>query len=299
MRKLILVMSLFVLMGTSACGSAGKDQSSEKTTPQKKKTAKTKPETTDAGNTAGNAKEKPKQETKPTPKPVTPAPAPKLETPSNQVAVRLISVTDGDTIKVNQNGKIVTVRYLLFDSSEEHKPNTCVELFSREAAQRNEALLRSGMITLEFEEKNKVDKYGRELAYVFVNGQSVEGTLLKEGYGRVAYIYYPPYKYLSSFQADEAVAKSQKLRIWSVPGFVTSNGFNTRMCVNKSASSTTPSTSKPATPPPPTTSTRSGATEYFANCTELRKKYPNGVPKGHPAYQAKMDRDKDGYACEK
>ncbi len=40
-------------------------------------------------------------------------------------------------------------------------------------------------------------------------------------------------------------------------------------------------------------------TELFANCTELRKKYPNGVPKGHPAYQDKMDRDKDGYACEK
>ncbi|MBM7653522.1 thermonuclease family protein [Neobacillus cucumis] len=297
MRKLILVMSLFVLMGTSACSSVGKDQPSEKTTPQAKKMAKTKPETTDAGNTAGSAKEKPKQETKSTPKPVAPAPAPKLG--SNQVAVTLISVTDGDTIKVNQNGKIVTVRYLLFDSSEEHKPKTCVELFSREAAQRNEALLRSGKITLEFEEKNKVDKYGRELAYVFVNGQSVEGTLLKEGFGRVAYIYYPPYKYLSSFQADEAVAKSRKLRIWSVPGFVTSNGFNTGMCVNKSASSATPSARKPTTPPPPTTNTGSGATEYFANCTELRKKYPNGVPKGHPAYQAKMDRDKDGYACEK
>ncbi|MCR4445438.1 excalibur calcium-binding domain-containing protein [Weizmannia coagulans] len=37
----------------------------------------------------------------------------------------------------------------------------------------------------------------------------------------------------------------------------------------------------------------------FANCTELRKKYPNGVPKGHPAYQEKMDRDHDNYACER
>lgn len=39
--------------------------------------------------------------------------------------------------------------------------------------------------------------------------------------------------------------------------------------------------------------------EYlFANCTELRGTYPHGVPSGHPAYQDKMDRDKDGYACE-
>ncbi len=36
----------------------------------------------------------------------------------------------------------------------------------------------------------------------------------------------------------------------------------------------------------------------FANCTELRKVHPAGVPKGHPAYQGKMDRDKDDYACE-
>ncbi|MFJ8259420.1 excalibur calcium-binding domain-containing protein [Peribacillus asahii] len=41
------------------------------------------------------------------------------------------------------------------------------------------------------------------------------------------------------------------------------------------------------------------ATVNFKNCTDLRKVYPNGVPKSHPAYQAKMDRDKDGYACER
>ncbi|PFJ42701.1 hypothetical protein COI99_30025 [Bacillus cereus] len=43
----------------------------------------------------------------------------------------------------------------------------------------------------------------------------------------------------------------------------------------------------------------SGASESFSNCTELRKKYPNGVPSSHPAYSAKLDRDKDGFACEK
>lgn len=36
----------------------------------------------------------------------------------------------------------------------------------------------------------------------------------------------------------------------------------------------------------------------FKNCTELKAVYPNGVAKGHPAYQAKMDRDNDGWACE-
>ncbi|MDQ0273562.1 excalibur calcium-binding domain-containing protein [Cytobacillus purgationiresistens] len=34
--------------------------------------------------------------------------------------------------------------------------------------------------------------------------------------------------------------------------------------------------------------------ESFANCTELTKVYPNGVPSSHPAYQSKIARDKDG-----
>lgn len=40
------------------------------------------------------------------------------------------------------------------------------------------------------------------------------------------------------------------------------------------------------------------SSENFSNCTELRTVYPAGVPKGHAAYQSKMDRDKDDYACE-
>lgn len=41
------------------------------------------------------------------------------------------------------------------------------------------------------------------------------------------------------------------------------------------------------------------AAESYKNCKELNKKYPKGVKKGHPAYSAKLDRDKDGWACEK
>ncbi|WP_060210295.1 MBL fold metallo-hydrolase [Sporosarcina koreensis] len=50
---------------------------------------------------------------------------------------------------------------------------------------------------------------------------------------------------------------------------------------------------KPVTKPAPVTQTN------FKNCTELRKVYPKGVSKDHPAYQPKMDRDKDGWACER
>lgn len=38
--------------------------------------------------------------------------------------------------------------------------------------------------------------------------------------------------------------------------------------------------------------------ESYKNCKLLREVYPNGVPEGHPAYESKHDRDKDGWACE-
>lgn len=217
-------------------------------------------------------------------------------TDPNQVPVTLVDTVDGDTIKVNYYGKVETVRYLLVDTPEEKKPGTCVQPFAVDAYNRNNQLVRSGTLTLEFEEKNKTDKYGRLLAYVFVSGTSVQETLLKEGFARVAYIYYPPYKYLSLYQTDEGIAKNQNLNIWSKPGYATAKGF--MGCVDPSAGSSSTGTSPQPTSPAPSTSTGGSGSEIFANCTELRKKYPNGVPKGHPAYQDKMDRDKDGYACE-
>ena len=37
----------------------------------------------------------------------------------------------------------------------------------------------------------------------------------------------------------------------------------------------------------------------FPNCTALRRVHPNGVQRGHCAYQRRMDRDNDGWACER
>ncbi|WP_325870412.1 excalibur calcium-binding domain-containing protein [Mammaliicoccus sciuri] len=40
-------------------------------------------------------------------------------------------------------------------------------------------------------------------------------------------------------------------------------------------------------------------TQHFGNCSSLRQVYPNGVPAGHPAYNGNLDRDHDGFACER
>lgn len=74
----------------------------------------------------------------------------------------------------------------------------------------------------------------------------------------------------------------------------------TTACVKSTSSSTTGGGKSTTTKP--STSTTKPATQTqtnFKNCTELRKVYPSGVSSSHPAYQSKMDRDKDGWACEK
>jgi micrococcal nuclease len=147
----------------------------------------------------------------------------------NQVSnlpITLIDVIDGDTIKVHVNGKVETVRYLLIDTPESRNPKTCVQLYAKEAFLRNSELVKSGKVTLEFEQGNTRDSYGRLLAYVYVDGESIQGTLLKEGYARVAYIMNPPYKYLDPFRKEENLAKRNKINIWSRLNFVTNWGFN-------------------------------------------------------------------------
>ena len=59
----------------------------------------------------------------------------------------------------------------------------------------------------------------------------------------------------------------------------------------------------PTAVPQPTATPRPRPTAIpnrtYRNCTELRRDYPNGVRRNHPAYQSRMDRDNDGWACER
>ncbi|MEH7159375.1 thermonuclease family protein [Neobacillus drentensis] len=144
---------------------------------------------------------------------------------SEQVPITLVETIDGDTIKARVNGKVETVRYLLIDTPESKKPGLCVQSFAEEAYQRNNELLRKGSLSLEVVEGPTRDSYGRLLAYVYVDGQSVQETLIKEGYARVAYIMDPPYKYLNLFRSDQKLAKKSRLKIWSRNDYVSYKGF--------------------------------------------------------------------------
>ncbi len=144
-----------------------------------------------------------------------------------QIPVELVRTIDGDTIKVKYEGEERNIRYLLIDTPEiDHKNPENTEPFAMEATERNDELLKSGNVTIEFDEGDHEDKYGRLLAYIYVDGKSVQQTLLEEGYARVAYVFEPNTKYIDDFNEAASKAKDAKEGVWEKEGYVTNRGFN-------------------------------------------------------------------------
>lgn len=152
----------------------------------------------------------------------TPAPAPSQ---TGFEPVELVRVHDGDTIWVKYEGEERKIRYLLVDTPELNHKEKGTQPFAKEAKNRNEELLKSGQIEIEFDVGDKEDKYGRLLAYVYVDGESVQEKLIAEGLARVGYIYEPNSTHLESFKAAEEQAKNAETGIWSIEDYVTNRGF--------------------------------------------------------------------------
>ena len=299
-----------------------KDEDEEKEEKQKEVAKKDTEETSDQASEKKEAKDKTQQEDakadevatekdKKTDEKKSEEKPKQKDTNSDRIPAKLDRVVDGDTAYLIIDGVSENTRFLLIDTPETKSPRSCVQPYGKEASQRLEELLKSGEITIEYDGPKR-DKYDRLLVHVFVDGVSVQETLLEEGLARIAYIYDPPYKYMDQYEAAEQRAKSNGINIWSKSGYVTSDGFTD--CVDDSSSSSSNqntssnssssksnssnhgSSSNSNSNPP--SDAGSGEIENFKNCTELKKVYPDGVPKGHPAYQDKMDRDKDDWACE-
>lgn len=145
----------------------------------------------------------------------------------DRVVVKNIIPVDGDTIKVEYNGEQkVPVRMLLIDTPETKHPKLGVQKYGKEASDyTKKAVMNAKTVELEFESDGKTDKYGRLLAYVYVDGKSLQEDLVRKGYARVAYIYKSSYIHLDEYQKAEKEAKKDKLMIWSKKGYVTQSGF--------------------------------------------------------------------------
>lgn len=138
---------------------------------------------------------------------------------TGQIGVEVTSVIDGDTIKVMYDGQEETVRYLLVDTPETNHPEFGEQPLGKEATEENKRLINSGEVTIEFDTGDRFDDYGRLLAYIYVEGESVQEQLLGSGLARVAYVFPPNTRYLNEFENAENRAKNEEAGIWKYDGY--------------------------------------------------------------------------------
>ena len=135
--------------------------------------------------------------------------------PVKAESVKFSKCIDGDTADLSIDGEVKKVRFLAVDTPETKHPTKGEEPYGKEASNFTcEALKGAKKIKLEYEDKNKEDKYGRVLAWVFTDGELLQARLVKTGLAKVAYIY-GDYKYTDKLKDLEKEAKSEKLRIWN------------------------------------------------------------------------------------
>lgn len=121
---------------------------------------------------------------------------------------------DGDTIAVNMNGKVESIRFIGVDTPETHKPNTPVQCYGPQAAAFTKATIGNGRVRLASDAlSTDRDRYGRLLRYVYLpNGTLLDELLIQKGYG-FAYVYFPFTK-SKQFLADERAAQASKTGLW-------------------------------------------------------------------------------------
>lgn len=108
--------------------------------------------------------------------------------------IKLINCIDGDTANFTAIGK---TRFLIIDTPESTNK---IEPYGQAASQYTCALLTNAeTITYEYDGTHK-DKYGRSLAYIFVDGQLIQKKIAEEGYVKKFYLYKAHYKYQDEIQ---------------------------------------------------------------------------------------------------
>ena len=134
--------------------------------------------------------------------------------PGQQATAQVLRVVDGDTIIVrpDKGGGSVRVRYIGVDTPESVKPDTPVECFGKEAAAANRRLVDGRNVEL-VSDRERYDKFGRTLAFVYVNGKFVNAELIKNGFAETIEI--PPNTSKArEFAALERVAIRTRKGLW-------------------------------------------------------------------------------------
>lgn len=138
-------------------------------------------------------------------------------------------VVDGDTVYVvAPNGTEYKIRLLGVDTPETYQKNSASEyyvnyetpitdieyldLWGHIATNYTKIALENKSVIVVFDKNgDKQDKYGRYLAYIFINDENFNENLIEYGYARV---YVSDFELKSKFLETEKTAKSEKIGIW-------------------------------------------------------------------------------------
>ena len=136
-----------------------------------------------------------------------------IKVPNQNEKVILSKCSDGDTAWFIINGTNKKVRFLAIDTPEIGEKE---ESFGKEASEYTcNSLKNAKEIYLEYDgASDKEDKYGRILAFVYVDNELLEEKLIENGLAKVAYIY-GDYEHVDELRIKEIEAKNKKIGIWS------------------------------------------------------------------------------------
>lgn len=125
----------------------------------------------------------------------------------------VIRVIDGDTFVVDLDGTEERVRLIGVDAPESVHPDQSKNVpEGKTASAYMNDLLAGKKIALEFDIQER-DKYGRLLAYAYLDGNMVNLLLLESGNARLA-TYPPNVKYVDRFRKAQEQAQKEKIGLW-------------------------------------------------------------------------------------
>ena len=159
-------------------------------------------------------------------------PSPKLYT--------VLSVTDGDTIRIDYDGTNTPLRIIGIDTPETVDERTTVQCFGQEASDYLKSKLTGKKVSIESDPtQSDRDKYNRLLRYVYLDGKDIGLDIITNGYGH-EYTYNVPYNKQAQYKTAESTAEQNNLGLWAPTA-----------CNNVTSPSSTPSPT--ATEPAPVT----------------------------------------------
>lgn len=128
---------------------------------------------------------------------------------------RVISVQDGDTIKVDMDGVEEEIRFIGVDTPETQDPRKAVQCFGHAALTYTKELIATQPVRLEADPlSSNRDRYNRLLRYVYLpDGRLVQAEIIKAGYG-FAYTSFPFTK-SEEFSTYQRHAREQNVGLWT------------------------------------------------------------------------------------